>query len=107
MDMNEAPIQDLDFIDIVGNRKDGGIDLCIVISGFLDNSEEHEGLLRQKIQNYVNTVFSERWQQEHAGKSVTILLKATETPHQDIVDLISAIKDHLLGFNVNLRLENA
>lgn len=105
--MNEAPIQNLDFIDIVGNRKDGGIDLCIVISGFLDNSEEHQGLLKQKIQNYVNTIFSDQWQQEHTDKPITILLKATETPHQDIVNLVGAIKDYLEGFNVNLRLENA
>ena len=105
--MNEAPIQNLNVIDIFGNRKDGGIDLCIIISGYLDSSEEHESILRQKIQNYVNTVFSDEWEQEHKGKAVSILLKATEVPHPNILNLIDAIKKHLEEFNVELRLENA
>lgn len=57
----EHPIQSLDSIDILGHRKDGGVDLVIVVSAFLDDTPEHEYLLKQKIQNYVDGIFSDEF----------------------------------------------
>jgi hypothetical protein len=53
--MNEAPIQNLDSFDIVGERNDGGVDLVVVCSGPLDDSSETQALLRGKVQNYLKT----------------------------------------------------
>jgi hypothetical protein len=53
--MNEAPIQNLDSFDIVGERNDGGVDLVVVCSGPLDDSAKTQALLRDKLQNYLNT----------------------------------------------------
>lgn len=53
--MNEPPIQDLDSIDIVGVRAAGGVDLVVVCSGPLDDSVPTQGLIRDKLQNYLNT----------------------------------------------------
>jgi hypothetical protein len=53
--MNEAPIQNLDSFDIVGERNDGGVDLLVVCSGPLDDSTETQALIREKVQNYLNT----------------------------------------------------
>jgi hypothetical protein len=53
--MNEAPIQNLDSFDIVGERNDGGVDLVVVCSGPLDDSLQTQALLRGKVQNYLHT----------------------------------------------------
>ena len=105
--MSEDPIQNLDSIDIIGNRKDGGIDLCIVVSGVLENSDHHENLLRQKVQSYVNAIFSDQWKEEYGDKPVNILLTATEQPHQEIINLIGALKEYLADYNVDLYLKYA
>jgi hypothetical protein len=49
----ERPIEDMDRIDIVGERHDGGLDAVIVASGPLDKSTSTIEALRQKVQNYV------------------------------------------------------
>jgi hypothetical protein len=53
--MNDAPIQNLDAFDIVGERNDGGVDLLVVCSGPLDDSAQTQDLIRQKVQNYLDT----------------------------------------------------
>jgi hypothetical protein len=47
------PIQNLDKLDIVGERMDGGLDLVIVASGPLDESPDTLHALRHKILNYL------------------------------------------------------
>jgi len=49
-------IQGLNAFDVVGVRKDGGIDLVISCHGPLDHSEVTLGRLVQKIENYVREV---------------------------------------------------
>ena len=99
------PIQNLESIDIVANRKDGGVDLAIVVSSVLMDTEEHQELLRRKIQNYTDHVFSESWKKEYGDAHVAIYLKAVTMPEQGIINLIAAIKKHLLDFDVDLFLE--
>lgn len=99
------PIQNLEKIDIVGERKDGTVDLCIVVSGFLDATQYNESLLRSKIQTYTDVIFSDTWLKKYGEGNSRILIKATEIPHQKIINLIGAIKNHLAEFNVDLSLE--
>jgi hypothetical protein len=55
----EDPIQNLDSIDIVGQRvEDGGVDLVIVVSGALTDSERHQGLLLEKLEHYLRQINS-------------------------------------------------
>jgi hypothetical protein len=51
-----APIHDLDSFDVVGQRKDGGVDLVVSCSGPLDASKVTIGLLNQKVSNYLVTL---------------------------------------------------
>lgn len=46
-------IYDVNSIDIVGERNDGGIDLFIISSGKLEESVEQQSLLLDKIENYL------------------------------------------------------
>ena len=103
----DDPIQNLDKIDIVGERTDGGVDLVIVVSSALTDSEYHEELLKTKIQSYTDTIFSDAWIAKYGQGNSDIYIKAQAMPGQKIINLIGAIKKHLKEYNVNLWLEVA
>ena len=50
------PIQDLEGVDIIGKRKDGGVDLAIAVSQPLDGSAETLDAIRQKIGYYLGVI---------------------------------------------------
>ena len=52
----DTPIQNLDRIDIVGVRKDGGLDLAIIVKGPLDGTDETLHQLAQKVRNYLTEI---------------------------------------------------
>jgi hypothetical protein len=54
------PIQSVDSIDVVGVRKDAGIDLVVSCCGPLDGSPETLALLREKVRGYIKAARSER-----------------------------------------------
>ncbi len=51
---NNVPLTDVDTVDVVGVRKDGGLDLVISVSDVLDDSEATLQLLQGKLQNYIS-----------------------------------------------------
>src|SRR6266446_4489729 len=55
----EPPIQNLDAFDIVGERKDGGVDLVASCSGPLDSSTTTLGLIERKVRAYLVTIAHE------------------------------------------------
>ena len=50
------PIQDLESVDLIGKRKDGGVDLTIVASQPLDGSADTLAAIRQKIAYYLDVI---------------------------------------------------
>lgn len=103
--MTEKPIQNLFAIDVVGEKNDGSVDLCIIASSYLNGTEEHSSLLKQKIQFYVDEILSDAWQAKFGEGKSSILIKATEMPHQNIINVIGAIKNYLKDFKIELFLE--
>ena len=102
------PIQALDRIDVLGRRKDGGADLVIIVSTFLDDVPEHEYLLKRKIQNYVDTIFSNEFQNEFGkidDNQYTIVIKCSIEPHPNIITLIQGISQYLHEHRLNLIIE--
>lgn len=61
----QSPIQNLELIDIVGERLDSGIDLVVVCSGALDESVDTLTRLSQKLQGYLNTAYSPKLWKEY------------------------------------------
>jgi len=53
---SEPPIQNLETIDLLGRRKDGGVDLIIVVSGPLQNEADHLGRPEWKIAAYIRII---------------------------------------------------
>lgn len=62
-------LTDADTLDIVGERKDGGLDLVISAIGPLDGSPETLSLLKGKILNYLAASKSEKFL-HHYGRNV-------------------------------------
>lgn len=62
--VSEPPIQNLDTIDIIGKRRDGGVDLTIVVSSDLDDTEAHRDLLGEKLNTYLAAIADEGFQAE-------------------------------------------
>jgi hypothetical protein len=73
----EPPIQNLEAIDIVAKRRDGGVDLMIVCSGPLDGSADTLGRLERKVTGYLAEIPTEGFRHDLGpaeGKSVRILI---------------------------------
>lgn len=66
MTTNE-PIQNVDKTDIIGQRKDGGVDLIVVVSGPIDGSELILSTLRCKVRNYIRELLSSKFLGEYPG----------------------------------------
>ncbi|MBC7964550.1 MAG: hypothetical protein H7Z17_01395 [Fuerstia sp.] len=75
-----APIQNVDSIDIVGVRCDGGADLAIVASQPIDNSEETLDSIRQKFATYLEALECEEFQSEmgHPPRDKTTIILVCE-----------------------------
>jgi hypothetical protein len=57
----EPPIQNLDAFDIVGERKEGGVDLVVSCSGPLDSSTTTLDLIERKVGAYLVTIAHENF----------------------------------------------
>lgn len=89
--MNEAPIQNLDAIDIVRRRQDGGVDLFIVVSAPLTGSGEHQALLLDKIDAYLRRIESPEFQEEMgepSPKRTRIVVQCAHPPHPAIRQIL-------------------
>jgi len=75
--MPPMPLTDDDTVDVVGVRKDGGIDMVVSAVGPIDDSPETLDLLRRKLQNYIAGATSEeflRYYGRPLGTRVTIYI---------------------------------
>ena len=57
----EPPIQNLDAFDVLGERKDGGIDAAIIAATPIDGSSDTLKALTTKVRNYVAELTSQQF----------------------------------------------
>jgi hypothetical protein len=107
---SDAPIQNLDRIDIVGVRKNGGLDLAIIVSGPLDGSDETLHLLAQKVRNYLTEIAAgellERYPEAMPGP-FRILIFCKHPIDAIALGLIHALEAEAAAQDVMLELETA
>ena len=106
--MSDAPIQNIDQIDIIGKRTDGGVDLFIVASSYLDGSPATEHLFRTKIQNYFDAIYSEDLEAEFGLPEhvpYAIVVKCSERPNERIFEVVAEVAPVLAEYFVKLRIE--
>jgi len=76
------PIQELDSIDLVGKRDDGGLDLVICVSQPLDDDPDTLDRIRRKITTYLDTIELDEFQEQmgHPPREETEIILACEHP---------------------------
>jgi len=106
--MAQPPIQNLDTVDIVGRRKDGGVDLFIVASGPLDPSPQTQQLLLTKVRNYLEQINTPAFQAEFQhppAEKVRIVVSCEQDVHPVIEMLIERCKPWVAQNNARIELE--
>lgn len=87
-------IFDANKLDVLGQRNDGGVDLCIISSGSLDDSVETQTLLLDKIENYLVYIKSDEFKKEFPmaqKNNIRIIMKLDEKPSEIIYGLLEKI----------------
>ncbi|MBO4456227.1 MAG: hypothetical protein J5802_00760 [Butyrivibrio sp.] len=85
---------DTNSIDIIGKRVDGGIDLVIIVPDEVENSEDIQTQLLDKIENYLKYANSEEFKKDFpdviSGK-VTLKLRLGKTPSERLLKWVDEI----------------
>ncbi len=86
-------VYNVNAIDIIGERNDGGIDLFIISSGRLEDSVEQQTLLLDKIENYLVYLNSTDFMKDYPNISGDkyIKLKVCERPSDMTMEWLSEI----------------
>jgi hypothetical protein len=93
--MNEPPIQNLETIDLLGRRKNGGVDLIIVVSGPLQNEADHLDRLERKIAAYIRIISSDEFSEEFPRIEVSrrILLITEHAVSRAALSLLDSLRE--------------
>lgn len=102
--------QDIDSnsIDIIGERKDGGIELHIIIDDIIDSAEFQTKLL-DKIQNYISYANGKDFEADFPNVDKTrtvIVLKVKEKLSNDKIEWIKSIEDWVVDNKLSFNLVN-
>ncbi|MHC9538367.1 MAG: DUF6572 domain-containing protein [Vulcanimicrobiota bacterium] len=104
----QSPIKDLLTIDMIGRRKDGGVDLGIIVSGRLTGSREDQQLLMDKVESYLKAIKSEKFQRDFNNpppRKIQILIKCLVSPEREIVELVKSMERWVRDNNARIRLD--
>jgi hypothetical protein len=100
-------ISAVDAVDLVGIRRDGGLDMIISIVGPLDDSPATLSLLETKIRNYVRGARSEDFLKQFdrcLGAAVTICILCPYPIPAKAQGLIERLRVTALGAGIDLVL---
>ncbi len=103
----EPPIQNPESIDILGKRRDGGVDLVIVSSSHLDGSPETQKLLLDKIESYLEQINGEEFAVEFGrptAERVRIIVQCVDDPDETIRDLVKGCDGWATDNNASILL---
>jgi hypothetical protein len=104
----KPPIQNIENIDVVGRRKDGGVDLMIVTSSHLDESKETQKLLLDKIESYLEQLNTPEFQEEFdhpSPEQVRIVIDCDQRPSDVIMELLRRSRDWVKENNATLAMK--
>jgi hypothetical protein len=103
----EPPIQDVEAIDVVGSRRDGGVDLVIVTSSHLEGSSETQKLLLAKIESYLAQINGHEFEAEFGTPSperIRIIVNCVDEPSESIRDLVERCREWTTENNASISL---
>jgi hypothetical protein len=108
-----SPIGDVDTVDVVGVRNDGGLDLALCAGAALDASPETLSRLDMKLRNYIKAALSEGFLREYgcsAGAPVTIHISCAHPVADAARDLLRRLREEAvkngIGFDMRSNLSD-
>jgi hypothetical protein len=107
MDNFDPPIQSLDAFDVVGERKDGGVDLVITCRGPLDESADTLGRIDQKIRGYITTATSSSFSKAYPAAlhgPTTIYLSCDHAISAGALGLVNELGRFARQQNIELKI---
>lgn len=101
----ESPIQNLDAVDVIGKRKDGGVDLVVSCSGPLDESSDTLIRLSYKVRAYLSAVNTQGFRARYGAQSeVKIFVSCAHAVSDAAASLIMELEKEALSQHVQLSL---
>ena len=100
----DSPVGPTDVIDVIGVRKDGGIDTVIACHGPLDSSASTLHCLEIKIRNYLREVASDDFVQECGSGPVRIFVACEHSVSDECATLIGKLAHEAAQQRVDLLL---
>jgi hypothetical protein len=95
-------------IDMIVTKKDGHVELSIIVAGYLDESNFTEERILQKLNYYLTYINSPEFYEEFgepSAEKIGIILKCSIDPHEAIYDLINTVQSQVNSNNATLRIE--
>lgn len=107
-DNHPIPIDLIGNIDMISTKKNDDIDLIIIVSGYLNDSEYTEKRILQKVNNYLHFINSSSFHEEFGipcATKVNIILKCSKIPHANVYELIHSIQEQVNSYNASIKIE--
>lgn len=101
-------VYDVNSIDIIGERNDGGIDLFIISSGKFEDSVKQQTLLLDKIENYLVYLGGTEFKKDFPNVSIEniyIKLKVYEKPSDVTMKWLSEVATWIQSNGVKFSVE--
>jgi hypothetical protein len=101
-------IPKLDVIDIIGRKRDGGVDLVIIVSRALSTDARSVFRLFTKIDGYLREISAESWRAEFPNatpESTRIVIKLHRDTDAVIAQLLESFRDWVKGRGAQLVIE--
>lgn len=101
-------VYDVNSIDIIGERNDGGIDLFIISSGKFEDSVKQQTLLLDKIENYLVYLGGTEFKKDFpnvSSENIYIKLKVYEKPSDVTMKWLSEVATWIQSNGVKFSVE--
>jgi hypothetical protein len=106
MNENAVPsINDVTKLDLLVERQDGGLDMCIVAQGSVDGSSETLKLIETKIRNYVREALDSSFREDYGGialEKIRILFESRFPVDPSVLSLISSLAPEVGAVGLSL-----
>lgn len=89
-----SAINDVTKLDLLVERHDGGIDMCIVAQKSVDGSQETLALIESKIRNYLREALDRSFRESYGGigpQQIKILFESRFAVDPAVLSLISSL----------------
>jgi hypothetical protein len=100
-----SPINDVTKLDLLVERQDGGVDMCIVAQGSVDGSQETLELIATKVRNYVREALDSSFREKYGGippEKIQILFESRFAVAPSVLTLISSLAPEVEAVGLTL-----